>query len=299
MAWLKENYKKFLIIIFVTSVTLAIGVFFYLYGSRYGLSPIFEYDNGNEFKIYFLDVGQGDAELIRTAQGQNILIDGGPDKSILSALTAELPWWDKTIEALIVTHSHDDHLAGLIEVLKRYDVKKIYFADNIRKNELLDAFLSLAADKRVPIVRLKNNYKIEFAPNALELMVATGTLRGVKDIENEESLVSELETPTRQNVLLMADAGVAREQALMRDSSGLRAQILKIGHHGSDYSSSEEFVKFTGASEMVISVGKGNSYGHPSPRVLKRLERLKSNIFRTDFHGTVGFKYAQEGWSLD
>lgn len=257
--------------------------------------PVKELGN---LRVSFLDVGQGDAELIRTAEGQNILIDGGPDKKVLDSLAKELPWWDKSFEAVILTHSHEDHLAGLIEVLKRYTVKKIYLADNCKKNALLDTFVALAASKQVPIIRLDHDYKIEFPPEALELIVATGTLRGPGELENEESLVAEIETPTNQNVLLMADAGQAREQVLMKEFPNMRAQVLKIGHHGSDLSSSEKFLKFTGASVSVISAGQGNKYGHPSPRILKRLERLKENILRTDLQGTISYRYGQFGWSL-
>ncbi|MEI8361526.1 MAG: MBL fold metallo-hydrolase [bacterium] len=291
MSWLKVNIKKIVVIVFITSVVLSIGVFFYLYQISSG--------QAKKLRISFLDVGQGDAELIQTAEGQNILIDGGPNKSVLSALNSRLPWWDKTFEVVVLTHEHDDHLAGLIEVLKRYKVGKIYLASSIKETPLLKVFTDLATEKNVPINHLALDYKIKFGENYLNLLVATGTLRGGGEFENENSLIEQLVTPSDDNILLMGDAGKAREEVMINGNAKLHAQIIKIGHHGSDGGTTENFLKFVAAPIVVVSVGQGNKYGHPSPRILQRFKRLNESVFRTDLLGTITFSYQNKAWSLD
>jgi len=246
------------------------------------------YTAPNRLEVDFLDIGQGDAELIKTPSGQNILIDGGPDNTVIRRLGENMAWWDRTIDLMILTHPHDDHVNGLNDVLERYKVKKILYTGVIHNSPGYIKWLQKIRDDRVPLMIVDRPQTISLGENCrLNILYPRSSLAG-KGIENlnNSSIVVKL-VYGESKFLFTGDAEVEVEQELLREGVDLSAQALKTGHHGSDTSSGEDFLAAVKPSIVVIEVGKDNDFGHPSPAVIKRLERAGVRIFRTDLDGTI------------
>jgi competence protein ComEC len=252
--------------------------------------PLFwlTYQAPKNLEVDFLEVGQGDAILIKTPAGQNILIDGGPDKTVLKRLAENLPWWDKQIDLMILTHPHDDHVSGLIDVLKRYHVKRILYTGVTHTGLNYLAWLKLVRDKKVPLVIIDKQQSVELGQGVkLDILYPDRSLLGqnLEDL-NQSSLVVKL-VYGQSKLLLTSDAGLEVENKLLGEDVDLSADILKVGHHGSEYATSAEFLAKVRPSLAVIAVGEDNQFGHPSLRVIKRLERAGAQVFRTDLNGAV------------
>ena len=241
-------------------------------------------------EVAFLDVGQGDASLIKTPFGQNILIDGGSDYKIIERLEEELPWWDATIDLMILTHPHNDHVAGLIFVLERYDVKKILYTGVVHSVPAYLEWLKIIKAKNIPLVIIDRPQEIIFGNNCfLDIIYPRKSLlaKSVNNLNNS-SIVAELDCEDR-TVLFMGDAETEVEEELIKIGDLGSVEILKVGHHGSNTSSNQEFLELVNPQKAIISAGKDNKFGHPSLRIIKRLERLGAEILRTDLDGTIRF----------
>jgi len=250
----------------------------------------FNSDKSSLLKVSFLDVGQGDSILIKSPYGQNILIDGGPDDSVIYGLSKNLPWWDHTIDLMILTHPHDDHVSGLLDVIKRYNVKKIAYTGVVHSSPNYLAWLKLVQSKKIPIVIISQPRKIVLGNDCyLDVLYPFDSLLN-KDVENinNSSIVAKL---VYKNVkfLLTGDIEKPIEEKLIASDIDLSAHILKFAHHGSDTSCTEDFLKKVNPDIAVISVGKDNKFGHPNGRIINRLERFGKRFFRTDLNGEVDF----------
>lgn len=240
----------------------------------------------NHACIYFLNIGQGDAIFIDTGAHQ-IVVDGGPDDSVIRELSKILPAWDRTLDLVVLTHPQADHLTGLLAVLERYQVKEILatFADydSALNGEWLKAVRLSGA--RLNYADASDDYYFDdvFVDTLFPVVVSTIPVSDV----NEDSVILHISTD-QTAALLMGDAGFAAEERLIKIYPQLSADILKVGHHGSKYSSSAEFLGYLHPASAVISVGK-NSYGHPSPDTLNSLNRVGAKIYRTDQSGTIKF----------
>jgi len=255
--------------------------------------PLFwlTYNAPRNLEVNFLDVGQGDAVLIKTPGGQNVLIDGGPDKTVIKRLGENLPWWDKQIDLMILTHPHDDHVTGLIEVLKRYRVKRILYTGATHNAPNYLTWLKTVRDKEVPLTIVDKARTVALSQSVkLEILYPEKSLlnKTLADL-NDSSIVLQL-IYGQNKFLLTGDAGLAVEKALLASGADLAADVLKVGHHGSEYSTSQEFLDKVKPRLAVIMVGKDNDFGHPNLRIIKRLERAGARIFRTDGVGTVKLK---------
>lgn len=246
------------------------------------------YRTPKNLEVDFLDVGQGDAILIKAPGGQNILVDGGPDKTVIKRLGENLPWWDKRIDLMILTHPHDDHVTGLIDVLKRYRVKKILYTGAVHSAPNYLSWLKIVRDNKVPLSIVDKEQTINLSAGAkIEILYPNESFldKTVDDL-NQSSIVFRLDYG-KNKFLLTGDAGEPVEKKLIAQGAALSADVLKVGHHGSQYSSSEEFLEKVRPKTAMIEVGKNNSFGHPNLRIIKRLERNGIKIFRTDLNGTV------------
>lgn len=244
------------------------------------------------FKIAFLDVGQGDSILIRTENGQNILIDGGPDKTVLYKLEKYLPWYDRTIDAVILTHPHADHLIGLIEVMKRYKVDRVISTGIVHTTPEYLEWLNLIKEKKIPAESFKKGDKLTLDNGASLTSLwpeVSSVGKRVEDINNT-SLVLLLQTPDAK-ILLMGDAEEPIEESLIKEQLDLikGVNILKVGHQGSRNGTSEEFLKAAKPKFAVIFAGINNRFGHPHLETLKRLHDSGAQILRTDERGDVVF----------
>lgn len=246
------------------------------------------YSQPKSLEVDFLDVGQGDAILIKAPDGQNILVDGGPDKTILKRLGENMAWWDRQIDLMILTHAHDDHVTGLIDVLKRYRVKRILYTGAVHNAPNYLNWLKLVRDKKTPLVIVDKEQVINLGDGAkIDILYPDQSfLNQTVDDLNQTSIVFSL-SYGQSRFLFTGDAGEPVEKELLEQGADLGADLLKVGHHGSKYSTSQEFLEKVRPNIAVIQAGKNNSFGHPSLRIIKRLERLGAEVFRTDENGRV------------
>ena len=240
----------------------------------------------------FLDVGDGDAILIQRGTRQ-ILVDGGPSpQAITLALGKEMPFWDRTIDLVILTHPHADHIIGLIEVLNRYRVGQVLYSELEYDSDVYDEWLRLLEEKKVDSTPARAGQQIEFGADVtLEVLnPQTPVLSGTESDIDNNGIVLRLEMGA-VSFLLTADAMWQLEYELIARRANLKATILKVAHHGSSTSTTPEFLSVVDPQMAIISVGEDNPYGHPTSEVMERLIAILGleNIYRTDEHGTTEF----------
>jgi len=241
-----------------------------------------------KLEVDVLDVGQGDAILIKTPYEQNILIDGGPDNTVLAQLGKNLAFFDKNIDLMILTHPHSDHVTGLVEVLRRYKVKKVMMTGVLHTAPYYLAFLDEIKKQNIPVEIVKSPEDIVLSADLdLKILYPLTDLSNQKfDNLNNTSIVSKL-IYKNTSFLFTGDAQSEVEDQLLKNKTDLTANVLKVGHHGSKYSTTSEFLEAVKPQYAVISAGKDNDFGHPHMQTLDRLEQDKIGIWRTDLLGTI------------
>ena len=246
----------------------------------------------NNLHVSFLDVGQGDAILLQKGN-QQVLIDGGPSPQAIGlGLGEKMPFWDRTIELVVLTHPSADHVTGLVEVLNRYNVKQVLYPDLAYASEIYDEWLRLVQKKGIKYTLAQAGQQIDLGGGVvLEVLnpprpLLTGT---ESDIDNN-GMVLRL-SMDEISFLLTADTMWETELELIHNRANLNSTVLKVGHHGSDTSTTPQFLAVVNPRIAVISVGADNEYGHPADEVMTRLrEKIgMENIYRTDEDGTIEF----------
>jgi len=239
--------------------------------------------------VTFLDVGQGDAIFIQTPQGQEVLVDGGPSPTLLlTALGRRMPFWERTIDLVVLTHPHDDHVSGLIPVLERYKVKAVLDGGQEHPTPAYTHCLELVQEKGIPYqlaragmrIQLGEGLQIKVLHPQSELLSDTGS-----DVNNN-SIVLRL-TYGHISFLLPGDVEEEVEAVLLSSNEDLTSTILKSPHHGSDTSLNTKFLEAVNPQLAVIQVGADNKFGHPDPTTLAKLEEHSVMVLRTDQNSTV------------
>jgi competence protein ComEC len=241
--------------------------------------------------VTFLDVGQGDAILVTTPQGRQILVDGGPSPAALtSALGRQMPFWDRSIDLLVATHSDADHVTGLTEVLTRYKVGGWLESGRCDDDAIFAECQNLLEAARVPKYSARVGDRLDLGAGlSIEIIHPPRELMtGTASDSNNNSLVLRL-VWGHASFLLTGDLAADGEQSLLRSDQVLEAKVLKVGHHGSGGSSTPDFLASVSPRFAAISVAAENQFGHPDQAVLKRLERLGATVLRTDEQGTIEF----------
>lgn len=245
-----------------------------------------------------LDVGQGDALYIRSSDGQDILIDGGPDDGVVNDLSRVLPPGDRDLELVVLTHPHADHVNGLVAVSQRFVVRQALLTGVGFRQGAYEAWRQ----------ELRGQHTTEhIALAGQRYQVGTAELDVFwpgRDLEhdriardnaaagggvNDSSIVLELRCDGSR-AMLMGDASSDIEERILAGGADLRADLLKVGHHGSRYSSSPAWLAAVRPRWAVISVGQGNRYNHPHPTSLLHLRLCGATIVRTDEAGTITFE---------
>jgi len=244
--------------------------------------------------VSFLDVGQGDAILIQTPSHQDILVDGGPDpRGVIMALSKKMPFWDRTIDLLVLTHPHADHLTGLLEVLNRYKVRQVLYTAFDCDSPLCNEWYNLIQENGIEVTIAQAGQQIDLGTKKTSIEVLNppvlpppGTTPNIDD----DGVVLRI-TAGQISFLLTADTTSQTESELCKCRATLKSTVLKAGHHGSSTSTSQKFLSVVDPRVAVISVGADNRFGHPGEEVIARLAgRIgEDNIFRTDECGTVEF----------
>lgn len=287
--------KKTILLTFITIFALG-GIFFYEYAKF----------NDGKLHLVFCDVGQGDAIFIRTSTGSNILVDGGPDDSVLNCLSKHMPFWDKKIQVIILTHPHADHFTGLISVIKRYNVMS-YDTENVENpgfgTKILQdnlAFKNLSAKYLQKGDRLTNQSNFSLLtlwPSAD--FVSNSTSKSSSEANNLDLngfSVVELLSYGSFKVLLTGDAGAIAEDKIAKEAG--KINVLKVPHHGSKTGMSDFFLKEISPSLAIISVGAKNLYRHPGQEALTLLKNNNIKVLRTDKDGEVEIVSDGKTWQL-
>ncbi len=238
-----------------------------------------------ELAVHYLDVGQADSMLIELPNGETMLIDAGNNADGPAVVAAIRALEHERIDYVIATHPHEDHIGGMDDVINAFSIGKFYLpqmADrDIPTTVTFEEMLEAAADRGVRFSTAKAGVELLALPNLTARLIAP--VEGETDGLNNYSAVLRLQYG-ETSFLFTGDAETAAE-AKMTDP--VAADVLKVGHHGSDSSTSQAFVDRVSPSIAIVSVGKDNSYGHPAADVLARLEAAGAAIYRTDLCGTV------------
>ncbi len=247
--------------------------------------------------IDFVDVGQGDAVVIVTADDTVLLLDGGTEPAGRDQLIPHLERLGiNRIDIVIATHPHADHIGGLIPVLERFPVGQVYADGQLHTTRTYERFLEAILTRGIPfyLARAGNLLTVPGIDRVEFLHPTDDFLEGL----NDNSVVVRLEHAGVQ-VLFTGDLETAGEQALLNRGANAAADVLKVGHHGSRTSTTEPFLAAVDPSYAIISAGAGNRYGHPHDEVVQRLERTGANVYRTDKHGTIRLLIAADHWQLE
>jgi len=285
--------KKKYILLFA-GFLIALNIFFW--------KEVFALNQSRILKVDFLDVGQGDSVFIETPEGHQIIIDGGPSSVLLEKLAERMPFWDKTIDLVILTHPEKDHMTGILDVLQRYKVdyflwtgiiknnaenKKLAELLNNAKNTKPDFLASLFRASATKVIAVSADEKIKAGKVSIDILYPFENLEGQEPKNtNDTSVVSKLVFGNTK-FIFTGDISSAAERKIVKSGKNILADILKVAHHGSKYSTSDLFLENAKPKIAVISVGKGNSYGHPTPEVLQKLEKSGIKTLRTDTDGDI------------
>lgn len=253
------------------------------------LSGISFFTKTNTTRIYFLSVGQGDSELIET-NGIKVLIDGGPPNGrVVEELGKILPFWDKRIDVVLLTHPELDHFGGLAAVLEQFIVGTFISTGDISDDEKFQMITTALTSRGIATTTLFAGDKILIHDSVLSILSPKEGV--VCRVTNECALVL-LFSSENKSALFTADISAEKEKELLALFSTV--DVLKIAHHGSRFSTGESFLLKTNPKIAFIEVGK-NSFGHPSPEILERLKKFTIPIFRTDEKGTLGVDFGVPG----
>lgn len=247
--------------------------------------------------LHVFDVGQGDALLIEAPNGNRVLIDGGPDASILAKLGSALPFWDRSLDLLVLTHPHADHLDGLVRVLGRYEVGMVLESGVNHSIPEYQAWRAVTRERNIPVVIAERGQAIRIAKGLTLAVLAPFTPMSGVSLKNihDASVILAIHHAS-SSALLMSDAESPLEYRLVAAGDDLRADVLKVGHHGSKTSTSEVLLAAVQPRLAVISAGRKNRYGHPTQEVLDRLHRFGIHTLRTDRDGDVTL--VSDGWQF-
>ncbi|TSC80008.1 MAG: competence protein ComEC [Parcubacteria group bacterium Gr01-1014_29] len=250
--------------------------------------------------VYFFDVGQGDSIFIQVENGTQILIDGGPDDAVLAELGRVMPFYDRTIDMVVLTHPDADHLNGLVEVLERYRVKTVLETGVKHETAQYAEWNKRLSERGIPIVHAVRGQVFRIDDGLMLSVLAPFSSQNEKEAKkiNNTGVVARLDYYDT-SLLFTADIEKDIEEilaAVFADS--IDADVLKVAHHGSKTSSVADFLAAVTPEAAVISVGKSNRYGHPAPEVLNRFENIKARIFRTDIDGAVVLRADENGYAF-
>lgn len=248
----------------------------------------FREDRAGFLTVSFLNIGQGDSIFIEAPSGRQVLIDGGPNSSVLRQLSSVSPWWDRSIDVVIPTHPDADHIGGLIDVFERYDVATVIRSSVEGDTKTFAAFNRAMHDEHTQEVIATRGQIVNLGDGAyLEILSPD---RSVPHVDTNTGCVVARLVYGKTSFMLSCDAPKEIENYLVYlDGDALHADVLKAGHHGSKNSSSPLFLGFVNPEYGVFSRGCDNRYGHPAPEIVDRFAQFGIPTSDTCKDGTITF----------
>lgn len=236
---------------------------------------------GHEMRVHFIDVGQGDSILIESPNGKTMLIDGGVKGAGQQVVSYLRELGVNKLDQVVATHPDADHIGGLIPVLQTIPIEQFYDSGKVHTSQTFEEMLMAIDQKNIPYYVPKTGDLIEFDKD-VTVKVLNANEHATDN--NDASIVLKV-AYGNVSFLLTGDAGIALEKEMMQND--VTATILKAGHHGSNTSSSEEFIRAVKPEVAILSYGEDNKYGHPHAEVVDRLQAMGSNIYATAESGTI------------
>lgn len=272
-----QKYLKFIILFLLFLINFFIW------------SGVFAQERGGILKVIFLDVGQGDAIFIETPSGNQILIDGGPDKKVLRELSEVMPFFDRTIDIVIQTHPDQDHIGGLPAIFEGYEISKFIESGVVSDTDAYKFLKNLVGEEKSEQILARRGMILDLDNNIyLKILFPD---RDVSKIDtNDASVVAQLVYGDIEFLFTGDLPQKIENYVISLDGEKLQSDVLKVGHHGSKTSSSKSFVGFVSPEYAVVSVGADNKYGHPNKEVIDLLNEFGVNILKTSESGTIIFE---------
>lgn len=239
--------------------------------------------------VYILDVGQGDSIFLISPSGKQILVDGGPDLSPLEGMARHMSFFDRTVDLLVLSHPDLDHIAAMSDIVERYDIGAILIAGIETPQPQYRRLLTLIAKKNVPVLIADPAKDIVFEDGLiLDVVWPHNAFAAQPKKMNDVSVVVRA-LHKEESILLTGDIEKRAEEGILQTGVDVRSNVLKIAHHGSNTSTSTGFLLAVNPALAIISVGKGNPFGHPHREVLQRLRNAGIGVRRTDQEGEISF----------
>ena len=260
--------------------------------------------SGDELQVHVLNVGQGDSILIIAPGGKTVLVDAGVPGSGKVVMNALQRYGVKQIDLMVATHAHADHIGGADEVLKAVKVTTVLDSRVPNTTKNYEDFLAAIKETGAKYVGASPGQKFDLGGNAQLSVLAPiqpffkqSDIRSGGNEPNANSVVTRLDYGDF-SMLLTGDAEAETEERIMASGGNIAAKILKVGHHGSRYASSEKFLRQGGFEVAIISDGADNRYGHPSQEALDRLRKLDIKLYRTDLEGEITINTRGHGYEI-
>ena len=267
-------YTLIFIILIIVTVSVAVG---------YNSTAFTSLNLENNMVTHFIDVGQGDCILIQV-NNKNLLIDSGTTESTRKLIKYLKKNNIKKLDYVIATHPHEDHIGGMASVIKTFNIGDFYAPKAIATSESFEDMIRALIKKGIKIKVAKPNISLDLGPNASCIMLSPNKTT----YENINNYSCALKVSYKSSTYLFTgDIETEAEQELLGNGYDLRADVLKIGHHGSKTSTSQEFLNKVSPKISVINCGFYNTYGHPAKVTLDKLKKINSIIYRTDLDGTI------------
>lgn len=252
-----------------------------------------------KLRIFFIDVGQGDSTLIITPDKKTVLVDGGGSDSFDVGEKVLLPYLlDRRIlkvDYVLISHFDTDHCGGILTIMEKVKVKNIIISEQAEHSENYERFKKLMIHKKIRLIEVKKGDKIKIGRySEFKILFPTSRLLSENPLNNN-SIVAQFNYNNFKMLFTGDIEKLAEQQILKAEKAEIRADILKVAHHGSKTSSIPEFIKAVKPKIALIGVGKNNTFGHPNQQTIKNLENIKCRIYRTDLQGEIIIKIDQKG----
>lgn len=285
--------REFLFII--SSIILVFGLIYSHFSGVENQIPLANTEKGSILEVHFQDVSNADSVFIKLPDGKTLLIDGGEKENGKGIIDYIKKFSTERIDYVVATHPHSDHIGGLPQIIDSFEIGEFFMPNAVHTTSIFEDMLNSLEKSNVKVTEAKQGVTLFEGENYRAECLSPS--KDEYDNLNNFSAVIKL-TYGNKSFLFTGDAEKQIERELVQKyGSDLKADVLKVSHHGSNTSSTSSFLKKVNPEIAVISSGNCNDYGHPHKEVIDRLESLNVKILRTDKQGTIVLKTDGAEWS--